>query len=164
MSIQHYECLFLLDPTKVSGNIEGAKTQLHAILEKYSAQIVASRPWDDRKLAYPIDGHKKGQYYLIFYSCESTKLTEMQHDFRLNEMILRHMVQLIPPKWLNEMMEVAKDDHRMAYQAAHDEPQPDGLDPLLGEDGIPSLNEGPSRPARRGGGRHRSVEALDAKD
>ena len=123
MSIQHYECLFLLDPTKVSGNVEAAKTQLHTILEKYGVQIIASRPWDDRKLAYPIDGHKKGLFYLIFYSCESTKLTEMQHDFRLNELILRHLVQLIPPKWLTEMMEVAKDDHRLAYQAAHEESQ-----------------------------------------
>jgi small subunit ribosomal protein S6 len=162
MSIQHYECLFLLDPTKVSGNLDGAKNQLHTMMEKHGAQIVASRPWDDRKLTYPIKGHKKGQYYLVFYSCESTKLTEMQHDFRLNELILRHLVQLIPPKWLNEMMEVAKDDHRMAYQAAHEEPQGgDGLDPILGEDGIPNLNDGPGGRPRRGGPRHRSEGDKD---
>src|ERR1700733_11415298 len=102
-----YECLFLLDSTKTSGNLDTAKGQLHASLEKYGAEILASRPWDDRRLAYPI----KGQYFLIFFKCDSLKMVEMEHDFRLSELILRHMVIHIDPKWETEMLEVARRDH-----------------------------------------------------
>src|SRR5882672_3542753 len=80
MAIQNYECLFLLDTTKTSGNVDGAKAQLHATLEKYGAEILASRPWDDRRLAYPIKGQKKGLYFLIFFKADSLKITEMEHD------------------------------------------------------------------------------------
>jgi small subunit ribosomal protein S6 len=128
-----YECLFLLDSTKTAGNIDGARGQLHTILEKFGAEILASRPWDDRRLAYPIKGHKKGLYYLVFFKADSLKMSEMDHDFRFCELILRHLVSHIDPKWETEMLEVARDDHRHAYQAMREE-SPDG-----GADGIPSI-------------------------
>ncbi len=142
-----YECLFLLDSTKTSGNMEGAEAQLHATVEKYGAEILASRPWDDRRLAYPIKGHKKGQYYLLFFKCESLKMLEMDHDFRLSELILRHMVSHIDPKWETEMLEVARDDHRQAYQAMREEAPEGGMDPSM--EGIPDDLNGDMKPRRR---------------
>jgi small subunit ribosomal protein S6 len=124
-----YECLFLLDSTKTSGNLDSAKGQLHAALEKYGAEILASRPWDDRRLTYPIKGHKKGQYYLIFFKCDSLKMVEMDHDFRLSELILRHLVIHIDPKWETEMLEVARDDHRQAYQGMREDAPESGVEP-----------------------------------
>lgn len=152
-----YECLFLLDSTKTSGNLDTAKSQLHTTLEKHGAEIVASRPWDDRRLAYPIEGHKKGQYYLIFFKCESLKMQEMENDFRLSELILRHMVIHVPPKWETEMLEVARDDHRLAYQALREEAPEGGGEP--GIEGIPEDLMGDAKPRRR----PRPVE-LEGKD
>jgi small subunit ribosomal protein S6 len=148
MSVQHYEILFLLDSTKTSGNLDTAKAQLHSTLEKHGAEILASRPWDDRRLAYPIKGQKKGQYYLTFFKADSLKITEMEGDFRLSEIILRHLVSHIDPKWVTEMLEVAKDDHRQAYQAMREE-APEG-----GGEVIPGLEEfegidGDGKPRRR---------------
>jgi small subunit ribosomal protein S6 len=142
-----YECLFLLDSTKTSGNIDTAKGLLHANLEKYGAEVLASRPWDDRRLAYPIKGHKKGQYYLIFFKCDSLKMTEMEHDFRLSELILRHLLIHIDPKWETEMLEVARDNHRQAYQAMREEAPEGGLDPSI--EGIPDDLNPDVKPRRR---------------
>jgi len=157
MPLQSYECLFLLDSTKTSGNIEGARAQLHAMLEKDGAEIVASRPWDDRRLAYPIKGHKKGQYYLIFFRCDSLKMQEMEGDFRLSELILRHLVSNVDPKWENELLEVARDDHRLAYQALREEAPEGGGEP--GAEGAMGGEDG-DRPRHR---RPRPVEA-EGKD
>src|SRR2546430_5824361 len=38
--------------------------------------------WDDRKLAYPIRGHKKGVYHLTYFKADSRKMSEIDHDFR----------------------------------------------------------------------------------
>ena len=66
-----YECMFLLDTNKVAGDVPGAAKQLHTILEKNNAEILASRPWDERRLAYPIREnnvvHKKGLFYLTYF-------------------------------------------------------------------------------------------------
>src|SRR5215213_5539584 len=114
MPVTSYECLILLDPTKTATDADGVKAQIHGTLEKYGAEILASRKWDDRKLAYPIGGHKKGVYHLAFFKVDTQKVTEIDHDFRLNEVILRHMISHIDPKWEEEMLAVAKDDHRFA--------------------------------------------------
>lgn len=148
MPVTNYECLFLLDTTKTGGNVDNAKSQLHATLEKYGAEILASRPWDDRRLAYPIKGHKKGLYYLTFFKADSLKITEMEHDFRLSELILRHLVSHIDPKWVNEMLEVAKDDHRQAYQAMREETQESSVEPGI-EGVIEGFDDGEAKPRRR---------------
>jgi small subunit ribosomal protein S6 len=167
MPVNSYECLFLIDPTKASTDMDGIKGQLHGTLEKYGAQILASRKWDDRKLAYPIGGHKKGVYHLTFFKVESRKMSEIDHDLRLNEAILRHMISAIDPKWEEEMLAVARDDHRLALQVMHEEspeggavtaPVP-GLPP--GEEGIPMDAAGDERPRR---GPRRSAEAEVAKE
>jgi small subunit ribosomal protein S6 len=166
MPVKSYECLFLLDPTKTATDMEGVKGNLHQIIEKYGAQILASRKWDDRKLAYPIRGHKKGIFHLIYFKCDSLKIAEMDIDFRINEYILRHMVSLIDPKWEQEMLAVAKDDQRMALQLMHEESPEGGASPgaavgVPGEEGIPTEDMGEGRPRR---GPRRSAEAEVGKE
>jgi len=168
MPVNSYECLFLIDPTKASTDMDGIKGQLHGTLEKYGAQILASRKWDDRKLAYPIRGHKKGVYHLTFFKADSRKMSEIDHDFRLNEFILRHLISVIDPKWEEEMFAVARDDHRFALQVMHEESPEGGAAPALvpglapGEEAVvPVDNGGEDRPRR---GPRRSAEAEAAKE
>lgn len=149
MPVNSYECLFLLDPTKTATDLDGVRTQLHHMLEKYGAQILASRKWDDRKLTYPIKGHKKGLYYLTYFKADSKKIAELEHDFRLSEVILRHLVSVIDPKWNDEMLAVAQDDHRFALQVMHEEsPEGGAAGP-----GAPPVEGG--APAGEGGGEDR---------
>jgi small subunit ribosomal protein S6 len=162
MPVNSYECLFLLDATKTATDMEGVRTQLHHLLEKYGAEILASRKWDDRKLAYPIKGQKKGLYYLTYFKADSKKINELEHDFRLSEVILRHMVSVIDPKWNDEMLAVAQDDHRFALQVMHDESPEGGAGPAgpgapPGEGGAPAGEEGGERPRR--GPRRAEAEA-----
>jgi small subunit ribosomal protein S6 len=125
MPVNVYECLYLLDATKVAGNIEAAKTSLHTTLEKHKAEILASRPWDERKLAYPVKNQKKGLYYLIYFKADSQALIGMEQDYALNETILRMLVLNIEPKWVDPMLAVAKDEHALALQTAIDDSSSD---------------------------------------
>jgi len=169
MPVNSYECLFLLDPTK-TGDMDSVKAGLHGTLEKYGAEIVVSRKWDDRKLAYPVRGHKKGIYHLAYFKVDSRKMLEIEQDFRISEVILRHMVSAIDPKWEEEMQAVARDEHRMALQIMHEEAPEGGSGPgpaPVGEPGVPGEaavggEEGGERP--RGRGPRRSPEAEVGKE
>jgi small subunit ribosomal protein S6 len=121
-----YECLFLLDTNKVSGDVAAAAQQLHTILEKHHAEVLASRPWDERRLAYPISGHKKGLYYLTYFRTEGPNLVNIEHDFQLNELILRTLVLKIDPKLQETMLAVARDEHALALQTVPPD-EPGGL-------------------------------------
>ena len=119
-----YECMFLLDTNKVAGDVPGAAKQLHAVLEKNKAEVLASRPWDERRLAYPIRRsntvHKKGLYYLTYFRAEGERLTTIEHDFSLNEMVLRSLTLRINPKLVDIMLQLAQDEHAVALHTAND--------------------------------------------
>ena len=93
-----YECMFLLDPNKVANDVPSAAKVLHTLIERNQGEILASRPWDERRLAYPVKGHKKGQYYLTYFRTAGPNITNMEKDFQLNELILRYMVLNVDPK------------------------------------------------------------------
>jgi small subunit ribosomal protein S6 len=112
--------MFLLDPNKISGDIPAAAQQLHAVLERHGAEVLASRQWDERRLAYPIKGHKKGLYYLTYFRTEGKNLPDIGRDFALNEMILRTLTLCIDPKLADTMLALARDEHAMALQSVPD--------------------------------------------
>jgi small subunit ribosomal protein S6 len=109
--------MFLLDPNKVSGDVPAAAKQLHGLLERHQAEVLASRPWDERKLSYPVGGHKKGLYYLTYFRSEGKNLAPLEGDFRLNEMIVRHLIIKVDPKLESIMLAVARDEHAMHLQS-----------------------------------------------
>src|SRR5262249_14607219 len=133
-----YECMFILDSAKVSGNIEAADKQLRAILEKNNAEVLVSRQWgDDRKFTYPIKNHKKGIYFLTYFSSEGKNLVPIGHDCALNEMILRQLILKIHPKLVDTMLSLAKGEHAVALHNMQEEPAADNGVPvdLGGDDG-----------------------------
>ena len=139
-----YECMFLLDTNKVAGDVPAAAKQLHAILERNHAEVLASRPWDDRRLAYPVKGHKKGLYYLTYFRTEGKNVVGIERDCALNETVLRALILNVDPKLVDIMLTLARDEHAVALQTVN-APQGD-------EEG------GEERGPRRGGPR-RPVEA-----
>ena len=121
-----YECMFLLDTNKVSGDVPNAAKQLQTILERNHCELLASRPWDERRLAYPIGKHKKGLYYLTYFRTEGKNLVNMKRDFALNEMVLRQLILKVKPQMVDTMLTLARDEHALALQMIHDDGTEEG--------------------------------------
>ena len=160
MPVELYETLFILDSTKLSSEPDAVKSQLHTTLERYGAEIIVSRPWDDRKLMYPIKKQKKGAYHAIYYNVESTKQRDIERDFAINESVLRLMTSHIDPKWAEAIMDVAKNDTGLAFaiRGMQEEASSDGL--------MPNLDGGMEGEAftAAGGGRGRGRREYGDKD
>src|SRR5690348_5091542 len=92
------ECMFQLDTNRVAGDVSAAAKQLHTVLERNQAEVLASRPWDERRLSCPIKGHKKGLYYLTYFRTVGKNIPGIERDCALNEMILRTLILNIDPK------------------------------------------------------------------
>jgi small subunit ribosomal protein S6 len=154
MPVNVYECMFLLDPNKVAGDVPAAAQQLHALLERNHAEMLASRPWDERRLAYPIKGHKKGLYYLTYFRTEGKNILNLERDLQLNEMVVRYLILHVDPKLVDIMLELARDQHAMALQSVTDT-SGEGIGEGGGEG-----ERGEARGPRRG---RRPVEAEERK-
>jgi small subunit ribosomal protein S6 len=92
LAINHYEGMFILDSGRFGANPEAAAAEVTGIIEKVGGTLSAHRPWQDSKLAYPINGHRKGLYYLAFFTAESTAVNEINGIVKLNDNVLRHLV------------------------------------------------------------------------
>jgi small subunit ribosomal protein S6 len=121
MAVNTYEFMLIFDPNRVASDVQAAAQQVHSILERHQAEVLASRQWDERRLAYPIKGHKKGLYYLMYFRMDGKNLAAIERDMALNESVLRYLVLRIEPKLVDTMLTLARDEHAMALQSVPEE-------------------------------------------
>jgi small subunit ribosomal protein S6 len=104
MPLNTYEGMFLLDSTKVAVNWDEAVQHVHDILAKHNSEIVASRQWDERRLAYSVEGHKKGTYLLTYFRTSGENVKEIEADCRLSDLVLRDLILKVHPKLVDHLV------------------------------------------------------------
>jgi small subunit ribosomal protein S6 len=72
--------------------------QVPAMIERYrtlvtskSGQIHRLEDWGRRQLAYPIQKIHKAHYVLMNIECDQETLVELEHAFKFNDAVLRHL-------------------------------------------------------------------------
>ena len=87
-----YEGMFLVDPTMHTADTEAVENTVKALLEKHGAKISQFERWDERKLAYEINGHKRGIYLLSYFEMPGENVDAMRRETRIIESIVRQMI------------------------------------------------------------------------
>jgi small subunit ribosomal protein S6 len=91
-----YECMCLLDNREVRKGWESAKDSVAAIFTKHSAKILSSRRWDERRLAYPMNGQVRATYLLIYIEIETGNIPVLRRDLQFSDALLRYMITDCP--------------------------------------------------------------------
>lgn len=87
-----YEGMFLLDNQVVRADWKTAKNLVVDLIKKHGGEVVTVRRWDERKLAYPIRGRRRGTYLLTFFKTAPEAIASTRHDFELEERVLRYLI------------------------------------------------------------------------
>lgn len=107
-----YECMVILDPNKYAQDQNGLSGQIPALVERFGGEVLVSRLWNEQKLAYPVDGHKKGTYWLTYFRLDSLKLIEFNRELRINESILRSLTLKVDPRLVDDLVAHAKGEKK----------------------------------------------------
>ena len=102
-----YECMFLLDSNRYARDPAGSASGIDAMVEQCGGTVMVSRMWNEQKLAYAIDGHKKGTYWLTYFRIDSTRLGELNRKCQLNETVLRQLVLKVDPRLADTLVQHA---------------------------------------------------------
>ena len=86
-----YEGMFILDANLYARDPDGISGQIVAMIQESGGEILVSRFWEERRLAYPINGHRKGVYWLTYFRISSVQLLEIQRRCHLTETVLRFL-------------------------------------------------------------------------
>ena len=98
MAEHAYEGMFILDSNRYARDPQAASGEITDILQKFGGQILASRMWEDRRLAYPINGHRKGTYWLTYFKLDSGQVDKLTRQCQLSDNIIRSLFLKIDPR------------------------------------------------------------------
>jgi small subunit ribosomal protein S6 len=130
-----YEGMFLLDSGRFATDSKGATDQLIGMIEKCGGTLVAHRPWQDGRLAYAINGHRKGLHYLTYFKMKGGDgIRDLTRACKLSDLVLRHVVILHPPAMFDAMVQAISGEWH-PHEAAQDDGPGRGRDRDRGERG-----------------------------
>src|SRR5258706_11195854 len=117
--MRHYEICFIVHPDQ--------SEQVPAMVERYKG-IVGARngkvhrleDWGRRQLAFPIAKVHKAHYVLMNIECDGETIAELEHSFRFNDAVLRHLTVKMTKAFVepSPMMKEEKSRSMMGEAAA----------------------------------------------
>ncbi len=88
--MRHYEIVFIVHPDQ--------SEQVPAMVERYRQMVTGKggrihrlEDWGRRQLTYPIQKIHKAHYVLMNIECDGETLAELEHAFKFNDAVLRHL-------------------------------------------------------------------------
>ena len=88
--MRHYEIVFIVHPDQ--------SEQVPAMIERYKGMVLGREgkmhrleDWGRRQLAYPMQKIHKAHYVLMNIECDRETLEELEHAFKFNDAVLRHL-------------------------------------------------------------------------
>jgi small subunit ribosomal protein S6 len=88
--MRHYEMVFIVHPDQ--------SEQVPAMIERYrgmvggrGGKIHRLEDWGRRQMTFPIQKVHKAHYVLMNIECDQEALDELEHAFKFNDAVLRHL-------------------------------------------------------------------------
>ncbi len=103
-----YEGMFILDANKLARHRDALPGEVNGLIESAGGQIEVSRLWEERRLAYPIRGQRKGAYWITYFRLPTTKLSGLTRQCELHEGILRQLFVRLPAALVEPVLEHAQ--------------------------------------------------------
>ena len=86
-----YEETIVIDGSLENEQINTEIKKVEDIIQAQGGKISDVDRWGRRKLAYPIAKKVQGYYVVVRYEAEGTAISGIEHEFELNEAILRYL-------------------------------------------------------------------------
>jgi small subunit ribosomal protein S6 len=106
--INVYEAMFIFDSNRFARERAAMPAEVEKAIKDAGGEVVVSRLWEERRLAYPIAGQRKGTYWLIYLRGPSSILAPLNRQWEIQEGILRHLVLKVHPHLVEVVLEHAK--------------------------------------------------------
>jgi small subunit ribosomal protein S6 len=117
--MRHYEIVFIVHPDQ-SEQVPGMVERYRQMITGRGGKIHRLEDWGRRQMAFPIQKMHKAHYVLMNIECDNDTLLEMEHAFKFNDAVLRHLTVsmseavLAPSPMMREERPRSSSDERTA--------------------------------------------------
>ena len=105
-----YECLFLLDSNHYARDPAGTAQLVDRLIEEAGGTVLVSRLWNEQRLAYPIEGHRKGTYWLAYFRMPGSGVPVLNRACQIHDTVLRQLVLKVDPRLVETLVAHAKGE------------------------------------------------------
>ena len=88
--MRHYEIVFIVHPDQ-SEQVPGMVERYRSIVQAKGGKVHRLEDWGRRQMAFPIQKMHKAHYVLMNIECDGETLNELEHSFKFNDAVLRHL-------------------------------------------------------------------------
>jgi small subunit ribosomal protein S6 len=88
--MRHYEICFIVHPDQ-SEQVPAMVERYKGIVGTRSGKVHRLEDWGRRQLSYPLAKVHKAHYVLMNIECDGETIAELEHSFRFNDAVLRHL-------------------------------------------------------------------------
>ena len=113
-----YECMFILNSNRYARDPGGVSGKIPQMIEQCSGEVLASRMWTEQKLAYMINGHRKGTYWLSYFRMDSQQVVKFNRACQLNDDVLRNLTLKVDPRLVEALVAHARGESLPAHDEA----------------------------------------------
>ena len=96
--------MFIFDSNRYARDAAGVSSTIAEMIRKFGGEVLVSRLWEERRLAYPIGGHRKGTYWLSYFKLDSNQVATIERECHLNENILRSLILKVEPRIVDALV------------------------------------------------------------
>ena len=89
--MRKYEIMYIMQPTIEEDAKKALIERFDGVLTSNGAEIIESKEWGKRRLAYEINDLREGYYQLVTLNATEEALNEFTRLANINEDIIRHM-------------------------------------------------------------------------
>ncbi|PID22421.1 30S ribosomal protein S6 [Sporosarcina sp. P3] len=89
--MRKYEIMYIMRPTLEDDAKKALIERFDTVLTSNGAEIIESKEWGKRRLAYEIDDLREGYYQLVTANAGAEAIDEFTRLANINEGIIRHM-------------------------------------------------------------------------
>jgi len=84
-----YEGMYVISATLSDDARHKALDRIQNGITSRGGEIKKVHEQGRRRLAYEIDGHREGYYYIVYFDAPSLSITELWQEYHLNEDLIR---------------------------------------------------------------------------
>ncbi len=103
-----YEGMFIFDANRLARDPQGLPGEVAKMIEEAGGDLEVSRLWEERRLAYPIKGQRKGAYWITYFHLPPEQVASLTKQFEIKDGILRQLFVRLPESLVQPIIEHAK--------------------------------------------------------
>ena len=145
--MRHYEVVFIVHPDQ--------SEQVPAMVERYRQMITGRggkihrlEDWGRRQLAYLIEKVHKAHYVLMNIECDNETLNELEHAFKFNDAVLRHLTVVMDEAVTTPSAMMKEEKSRSISTTSEDKSAPGGQQQNAAPASAPAAAPAAQQPAQ----------------